>query len=389
MKKISEEVGMQGCVKVYEFSQEEYESPFSFFAWIKERGVVIKTIELTDEAGKEGVLWPKYDELTFRQDFDLLSEETDKFHYVIVGKYRDAYLSLEVNEKEGKITLHAKARDLDPIVQDAESCVVDDLEPVTAPKQRIKPEAVTDSEPANITNPETVSNPETVLTPKTALNPETASKLVTAFEPVILPDQIEKRSFEIIGEELRARGFLLPIWQRDVTMRVIHTTADFDYAMTLAYSADAVKIARDLIRQGANIVTDTNMTKAGINKKRLSKFGGQVHCFMAEEDVAREAKERQMTRAAVSMERAAALPGPVIYAIGNAPTALMALHDMMVAGTYRPAFVIGVPVGFVNVVQAKELFLESDVPHIVNRGRKGGSNVAAAVCNALLYGMEE
>ena len=108
---------------------------------------------------------------------------------------------------------------------------------------------------------------------------------------------------------------------------------------------------------------------------------------MAEEDVAREAKERQVTRATVSMERAAALPGPVIFAIGNAPTALISLYELMEQGIFTPKFVIGVPVGFVNVVQAKELFLDGDVPYIINRGRKGGSNVAAAICNALLYGI--
>ena len=205
----------------------------------------------------------------------------------------------------------------------------------------------------------------------------------------VLPGDIEKRSFEIIGEELKERGITLPPEEEPVTKRVIHTSADFDYAETLTYSKDAVSIARDLIRRGADIVTDTNMAKAGINKATLAKYGGQVHCFMADEDVAKEAKERQVTRATVSMERAAALPGPVIFAIGNAPTALISLYELMEQGKFQPQFVIGVPVGFVNVVQAKELFLESDVPFIINRGRKGGSNVAAAICNALLYGVDQ
>ena len=203
----------------------------------------------------------------------------------------------------------------------------------------------------------------------------------------VLPGDIEKRSFEIIGEELNAMGITLPKEEEPITKRVIHTSADFDYARTMCYSKGAIEIARSLIRQGADIVTDTNMAKAGINKKTLEKFGGQVHCFMADEDVAREAKERQVTRASVSMERAAALPGPVIFAIGNAPTALISLYELMERGIFKPQFVIGVPVGFVNVEQAKELFLDSDVPYIINRGRKGGSNVAAAICNALLYGM--
>ncbi|MBR3468436.1 MAG: precorrin-8X methylmutase [Lachnospiraceae bacterium] len=205
----------------------------------------------------------------------------------------------------------------------------------------------------------------------------------------VLPGDIEKRSFEIIGEELKERGIVLPPDEEPVTKRVIHTSADFEYADTLMFSKDAVKIARDLIRRGADIVTDTEMAKAGINKKTLAKFGGMVHCFMSEEDVAREAKERSVTRATVSMEVAATLPGPVIFAIGNAPTALISLYEMMQKGIYRPQFVIGVPVGFVNVVQAKELFINSDVPYIINRGRKGGSNVAAAICNALLYGLEK
>ena len=203
----------------------------------------------------------------------------------------------------------------------------------------------------------------------------------------VLPGDIEKRSFEIIGEELRQRNVVLDPKQEPVTKRVIHTTADFEYVDTLKYSENAVDIARELLRQGADIVTDTQMAKSGISKTTLAKYGGQVHCFMSDEDVAKEAKERQVTRACVSMERAAALPGPVIFAIGNAPTALISLYELMEAGKFTPQFVIGVPVGFVNVVQAKELFLDSKVPYIINQGRKGGSNVAAAICNALLYGM--
>ena len=144
---------------------------------------------------------------------------------------------------------------------------------------------------------------------------------------------------------------------------------------------------KELIRQGATIVTDTNMALAGVNKKKLASFGGRCICFMAEEDVAKEATERGITRAAVSMERAAALGEKVIFAIGNAPTALIRLHEMMQEGTYTPAFIIGVPVGFVNVVWAKELFLGTSVPYVINRGRKGGSTIAAAICNAVLYQM--
>ncbi len=203
----------------------------------------------------------------------------------------------------------------------------------------------------------------------------------------VLPGDIEKRSFEIIGEELAKMNIVLPAEEEPVTKRVIHTTADFEYAETMTYSENAVKIARELLKNGAHIVTDTNMALAGINKKKLAALGGEAHCFMADEDVAAEAKERRVTRATVSMERAAKLDKPVIFAIGNAPTALISLYEMMEKGEFKPAFVIGVPVGFVNVVPAKELFLEGDVPYIINRGRKGGSGVAAAICNALLYGI--
>lgn len=201
----------------------------------------------------------------------------------------------------------------------------------------------------------------------------------------VLPGDIEKRSFEIISRELEERNIVLPKDQELVTKRVIHTSADFDYAETMTYSEHAVEIAKELIRNGADIVTDTNMALAGVNKKVLARYGGTAHCFMADEEVAKEAKERKVTRATVSMEKAAAIAKPVIFAIGNAPTALISLYELMEQTGFRPAFIIGVPVGFVNVVAAKELILKTDVPHIVNRGRKGGSNVAAAICNAILY----
>lgn len=200
----------------------------------------------------------------------------------------------------------------------------------------------------------------------------------------VLPGEIEKRSFAIIGEELLRRQITLRETEAAVTKRVIHTSADFSYAKTLTFSEDAVRIAKELIASGADIVTDTNMALAGINKRVLARYGGTAHCFMADELTARLAKERGVTRATVSMERAAEIEKPVIYAIGNAPTALICLYEMLKKG-YRPAFIIGVPVGFVNVEAAKELILKTDVPHIINCGRKGGSNVAAAICNAILY----
>ena len=201
----------------------------------------------------------------------------------------------------------------------------------------------------------------------------------------VLPEEIEKRSFAIISEELKQRGISLPKEQEMITKRVIHTSADFDYADTMTYSEDAVSIAKTLILEGADIVTDTNMALSGINKKVLARYGGTVHCFMAEEETARMAKEKGTTRAAVSMERAADLKKPVIFAIGNAPTALIRLYELMGREDFRPAFIIGVPVGFVNVEAAKELIMETEVPYIIIRGRKGGSNIAAAICNALLY----
>ena len=200
---------------------------------------------------------------------------------------------------------------------------------------------------------------------------------------IVKPMEIEKRSFEIITELLGDRK--LDPENEPVIKRVIHTTADFEYADNLVFSPGAVAKGIEGLKAGCHIVTDTSMAMSGINKTILGKLGGQVHCFIADPDVAEEAKARGITRSAVSMEKAAKLDKPCIFAVGNAPTALIALHELMEAGTVKPAFIIGVPVGFVNVVESKELILQDDVPFIVARGRKGGSNVAAAICNAMLY----
>lgn len=197
------------------------------------------------------------------------------------------------------------------------------------------------------------------------------------------PKDIEARSFAILTQELGPRTF--PPEIAPIVYRTIHTTADFSYADTLVFSPHAVEQGLDALRAGCDIVTDTQMAKAGINKTALASLGGQVHCFMSAPDVAQEAARRGVTRATVSMERAAALDKPCLFAIGNAPTALLHLLQLAQEGKVRPALVIGVPVGFVNVVESKELLLASPLPHIVARGRKGGSNVAAAICNALLY----
>lgn len=203
----------------------------------------------------------------------------------------------------------------------------------------------------------------------------------------ILPEDIEKRSFEIIDEELKARNLCIPKEYELITKRVIHTTADFDYIDTLTYSLDVIKIIKEAISKGAVIVTDTNMALAGINKRVLKKYNGSAVCFMSDEDVALEAKRRKCTRAMISMERAAALNCPVIIVVGNAPTALINIVELIEKG-FKPEAVIGVPVGFVNVVDSKEMIMDSSIPYIINKGRKGGSNVAAAICNAILYEMD-
>ena len=197
-----------------------------------------------------------------------------------------------------------------------------------------------------------------------------------------LPAEIEARSMEIIAAEL---GRTLDPENEAVIKRVIHTSADFDYADNLWFSEHAVQKAAEALKNGASIVTDTQMAKAGINQTALSSLGGEAYCFMADEDVAQAAKRNGTTRAAASMEKAAGLQKPLIFAIGNAPTALVRLCELIEEKKIAPKLVIGVPVGFVNVVESKELLMQAPVPSIVARGRKGGSNVAAAIVNAILY----
>lgn len=196
------------------------------------------------------------------------------------------------------------------------------------------------------------------------------------------PDEIERRSMEIIESELSVP---IPPENKAVVKRVIHCTADFDYARNLVFSEGAVEKALSTLKGGCTIVTDTQMAKSGINKTAAGKLGCEVLCFMSDPDVAEIAKKRGCTRAVASMEKASRLGGPLVFAIGNAPTALLRIREMMDEGTLRPELVIGVPVGFVNVVESKEAIMETDVPYIVSKGRKGGSNVAAAIVNALMY----
>ena len=199
----------------------------------------------------------------------------------------------------------------------------------------------------------------------------------------VQPREIGTRSFEIITEELGDHKF--QPGTELIVKRCIHTSADFEYADSLYFSEGAVEQAIEAIKNGASIVTDTQMAKAGINKKALGKFGGEVFCFMSDEDVAAKAKAEGSTRAAACMDKAAALGKPVIFAIGNAPTALVRLYELIQEKKISPYLIIGVPVGFVNVVQSKEMIMESGAPCIVAKGRKGGSNIAACICNALLY----
>lgn len=203
----------------------------------------------------------------------------------------------------------------------------------------------------------------------------------------IAPMDIEKESFATITRELGDRQ--PPEELAPIVKRVIHTTADFEYADTLYFSPGVVEQAKEAIRSGAHIVTDTTMALSGINKKAAARFGCKADCFIADPDVAAEAKARGVTRALVSMEKAARLGEPLIFAIGNAPTALIRIRELMDEGALDPKLVIGVPVGFVNVVASKELIIASGAPCIVARGRKGGSNVAACIVNAILYMLDE
>ena len=199
----------------------------------------------------------------------------------------------------------------------------------------------------------------------------------------VLPREIEARSFEIITQDLGDTP-LIPGTEL-IVKRCIHTSADFDYAKNLRFSEGVVEKALKAIQNGASIVTDTQMARAGINKKALARYGGEVYCFMSDEDVDRKAKENGTTRATASMDKAASLGIPLIFAIGNAPTALVRLYELIEEKKLSPELIIGVPVGFVNVVASKELIMETETPYIVAAGRKGGSNIAACICNALLY----
>lgn len=201
------------------------------------------------------------------------------------------------------------------------------------------------------------------------------------------PEAIEEESMAIILREMGPAAASIPAEQLPVFQRVIHASADFDYLQNLYISSDALASAREALQRGCTVVTDTAMAMAGISKASLAALGCSVRCYMADDDVAAQAAVRGETRAAISMERAAAEYPRGIYAIGNAPTALLRLCQLIQQGAVQPALVVGVPVGFVNVVESKELLRSLPVPQITAMGRKGGSTVAAAVINALLYGL--
>ena len=207
-----------------------------------------------------------------------------------------------------------------------------------------------------------------------------------------LPADIERTSISIITRELDELGLTPPPETAAVVKRVIHTTADFDYAKNLRFTPGAVQAAVRALQRGAVIVTDTNMALAGISRPGLAKLGCEAVCYMADPDVAEAAKQAGTTRAVAAMHRAAREHPGAILAVGNAPTALLTIAEEIEAGL-RPALVIGVPVGFVNVVESKETLFaiceQHGVPAIAAMGRKGGSNVAAAICNALVYSAAE
>lgn len=207
-----------------------------------------------------------------------------------------------------------------------------------------------------------------------------------------LPADIERTSISIITRELDELGLTPPPETAAVVKRVIHTTADFDYAKNLRFTPGAVQAAVRALQTGAVIVTDTNMALAGISRPGLAKLGCEAVCYMADPAVAEAAKQAGTTRAVAAMHRAAREHPGAILAVGNAPTALLTIAEEIEAGL-QPALVIGVPVGFVNVVESKETLFaiceQHGVPAIATMGRKGGSNVAAAICNALVYSAAE
>ena len=201
------------------------------------------------------------------------------------------------------------------------------------------------------------------------------------------PHEIEELSFKIIDTEAGAHPYNSASWS--IVRRMIHTSADFEYTTAARISPTAVQAGIQALRSGKNIITDTHMALSGIRKKSVEKFGGRAFCLMADPEVAASAKEKGITRAREAVDRAAQAMEGGIYVIGNAPTALLRLMELVDQGRANPALVIGLPVGFVKAAESKALLVETRIPHISNHGRKGGSNIAAAVVNALIILAEE
>ena len=201
------------------------------------------------------------------------------------------------------------------------------------------------------------------------------------------PQKIETLSFAIIDQEAGDHGFTQKEWP--IVRRMIHTSADFEYIETIKFHPNAVESGISAIRAGCTIITDTNMARVGIRKKELGRFGGQMRCLIGDEDVAIAAQKSGVTRALTAVDKAIPLVDGGIYVVGNAPTALLRLIEAIREKSAAPALVVGLPVGFVNAAESKETLMALDIPYISNRGRKGGSNVAASVVNALLIMAEE
>ncbi|OGH60291.1 MAG: precorrin-8X methylmutase [Candidatus Lindowbacteria bacterium RIFCSPLOWO2_12_FULL_62_27] len=197
------------------------------------------------------------------------------------------------------------------------------------------------------------------------------------------PEAIEAESFRIIEEELGPHGFSPDEFQ--IIRRVIHATADFEFARNLVFHPDAIARAMQAIRRGCDLVVDVAMIQAGVSKPALASFGnGRVLSFITDPDVVEEAKREGITRAIASMRKAARAAPDAIYAIGNAPTALFEAIRLVEEKQMAPALIVGVPVGFVSAVESKDALIASGYPHIAARGRKGGTPVAVAALNALL-----
>lgn len=202
---------------------------------------------------------------------------------------------------------------------------------------------------------------------------------------ILNPNEIEGRSMEIITEEL---GHLkLPAGYAEIVKRVVHTTADFDYARITEIHPKAIDAAHKALASGCRIYADTRMIIAGVSKPSLQKLNCEIYTYIDDAEVIEQSKTLGLTRSILGIEKATQDTQTEIYVIGNAPTALVRLGELIKAGKANPALVIGVPVGFVGASESKDFIKRTNVPYIVTNGRKGGSTVAVAILNALMYGM--